>query len=135
MPANASMSTKLVLDTSAVLAFFQGSEPAKDAMNRAEVVYLPSISAGELYFGARRCSRPAQEEAKIEALVNQTQALHIDHGTARIYAAVIHQLESQGKRIPLNDIWIAALTMQHGCSLLARDAHFARIEGLNIIAL
>ena len=83
-------------------------------MNRAEVVHLPSVSVGELYFGARRCSRPAQEEVKIEAIIDRTEPLNVDYATARVYGAVIHQLESEGKHIPLNGIWIAAITMQHG---------------------
>lgn len=90
---------------------------------------------GELYFGILKCTRPAQEEAKIDALIERTEALNVDYSTARVYGAVIHQLESEGKRIPLNDIWIAALTMQHGGTLLAMDAHFTRIEGLQLLAL
>ena len=133
-PSNALMNTRLVLDTSAVLAYFNGNKAATEAMNCAEVVYLPSVSIGELYFGARKCSRPAQEEVKIEAIIDRTESLDVDYATARVYSAVIHQLESDGKRIPLNDIWIAAMAMQHGCTLLARDTHFARIEGLNLIA-
>jgi predicted nucleic acid-binding protein len=54
MPSNAFMNTRLVLDTSAVLAYFNGSTVATEAMNCAEVVYLPSVSVGELYFGARK---------------------------------------------------------------------------------
>ena len=135
MPSNALMNTRLVLDTSAVLVYFHGSRAATEAMNRAEVVYLPSVSVGELYFGARKCSRPAQEEAKIEAIIDRTEPLNVDYSTARVYGSIIHQLESEGKRIPLNDIWIAAMAMQHGCTLLAKDAHFIRIEGLNLIAL
>ena len=69
------MNTKLVLDTSAVLAYFQGCTSATDAMNRAEVVYLPSVSVGELYFGVRKCSRSAQEEVKIEAIIDRTDPL------------------------------------------------------------
>ena len=42
------MNTRIVLDTSAVLAYFQGSDVAREAMNQAEVVYLPSVSVGEL---------------------------------------------------------------------------------------
>ncbi|NRA28582.1 MAG: PIN domain-containing protein [Opitutales bacterium] len=71
----------------------------------------------------------------MEAIIDRTQAIDVNFATARVYAAVIHQLEAEGKRIPLNDIWIAAMAMQHGCTLLARDAHFTRIEGLKLIAL
>ena len=48
------MNTRLVLDTSAVLAYFNGNKAATEAKNCAEVVYLPSVSIGELYFGARK---------------------------------------------------------------------------------
>ena len=43
MSSNVSMNTRLVLDTSAVLAYFHGSKAATEVMNRAEVVYLPSV--------------------------------------------------------------------------------------------
>ncbi len=133
--SNVSMNTRLLLDTSAVLAYFHGSKAATEVMNRAEVVYLPSVSVGELYFGARKCSRPSQEEVKIEVIIDRTEPLCIDYATARVYGSVIHQLESEGKRIPLNDIWIAAVVMQHGCTLLAKDKHFSRISGLNLLNL
>ncbi len=37
--------------------------------------------------------------------------------------------------ISLNDIWIAAFAVRDEISLLARDGHFERIDGLNLIAL
>jgi hypothetical protein len=33
----------------------------------------------------------------------------------------------QGTPIPTNDLWIAALVVQHGLHLFARDAHFDRL--------
>jgi len=42
------------------------------------------------------------------------------------------QLRKIGKPIPENDIWIAALTLQHNLSLATRDKHFENIEGLVI---
>ncbi len=127
------MTTRIVLDTSAVLAFFNGSESIKNTLNNAETVYLPSISVGELYFGACKCSRPAQERKKIDAIIAQTEKLSVDYATAEVYASIIYDLELAGNRIPLNDVWIAALAIQHDCTLLAKDAHFYRIEGLSIL--
>jgi predicted nucleic acid-binding protein len=37
---------------------------------------------------------------------------------------------AQGRPIPDNDIWIAAIARQHSLSLITRDAHFREIEGL-----
>jgi predicted nucleic acid-binding protein len=36
----------------------------------------------------------------------------------------------RGTPIPTNDIWIAALAMQHGLPLYTRDAHFSSVAGL-----
>jgi predicted nucleic acid-binding protein len=44
-------------------------------------------------------------------------------------------LEENGVMIPINDIWIAAFAIRHKLPLLAKDAHFSRISGLNLISL
>ena len=47
-----------------------------------------------------------------------------DEQTTHHYAAVYRQLRQQGSPIPTNDMWIAALVLQHGLVLYARDDHF-----------
>jgi predicted nucleic acid-binding protein len=37
------------------------------------------------------------------------------------------QLRRQGTPIPTNDVWIAALVLQHDLVLFTQDAHFARL--------
>jgi tRNA(fMet)-specific endonuclease VapC len=34
--------------------------------------------------------------------------------------------------VPENDIWIAALALQHDLTLATRDIHFEAVEGLKI---
>ena len=47
-----------------------------------------------------------------------------DEQTTHHYAAVYRQLRKQGSPIPTNDMWIAALVLQHSLVLFARDTHF-----------
>ena len=35
-----------------------------------------------------------------------------------------------GTPIPTNDLWIAAIAIEHGLSLYTRDAHFRHVPGL-----
>ena len=42
-------------------------------------------------------------------------------------------LAKAGTPIPDNDIWIAALAFEHHLPLAARDAHFDRISGLQVL--
>ena len=48
----------------------------------------------------------------------------------QIYAGLFAQLRRQGTPIPTNDIWIAALALQHNLALLSRDAHFDNLPQL-----
>ena len=50
--------------------------------------------------------------------------------TAEFYSLIINQLRQKGTPIPTNDIWIAAITMEHGATLATDDSHFSRIEGI-----
>ncbi len=59
--------------------------------------------------------------------------LNPDILTARAYAQIASDLEKKGLRIPENDMWIAAIALECDLPLAARDAHFGRIEGLQIL--
>jgi len=47
------------------------------------------------------------------------------------YASLYRQLRRQGTPIPTNDLWIAALVVQHGLALYARDRHFDELPQLD----
>ena len=54
----------------------------------------------------------------------RVDVLHPDEQTTHHYGAVYRQLRKQGTPIPTNDMWIAALVLQHSLVLCARDLHF-----------
>lgn len=87
---------------------------------------------GELYFGALRSHNPPTQMQEIARLSTKYTVLPCNELTARHYADIRHALEAAGGRIPENDMWIAALAIQHQLTLVTRDTHFARISGLTI---
>lgn len=56
--------------------------------------------------------------------------LYPDDGTSHHFARVYAQLKAQGTPIPVHDIWIAALALQHDLLLASRDRHFDRLPQL-----
>jgi len=50
--------------------------------------------------------------------------LFADDQTTYHYAAVFRQLRKQGTPMPTNDIWLAALVLQHSLVLHARNRYF-----------
>lgn len=57
----------------------------------------------------------------------RVSAVPIDEDTAERYAVILNTLWNAGKRIPTNDIWIAASAMQYGLAVVTRDAHFLKL--------
>jgi len=124
------MTNSCLADTSAVLAYLEGNLRVLAIFNQSDKVYVPAIVAGELYVGVEKCRNPIKDEMKVSEFLSMTQLLHVDHGTALIYAKIVHQLDSDGMRIPSNDCWIAALGMQYDTPVISLDQHFQRIQSL-----
>jgi tRNA(fMet)-specific endonuclease VapC len=73
---------------------------------------------------------PQRKLAEIDEMVRRSTTLAGDGETARVYANVRQRLKAAGTPLPENDIWIAAICLQHGLTLLTLDRHFDRINGL-----
>jgi hypothetical protein len=63
-----------------------------------------------------------------DAIARYNVILACDAATPPIYGDTENALRMTGRPIPEYDVWIAALALQHGLTLLTRDAHVNRIE-------
>jgi tRNA(fMet)-specific endonuclease VapC len=125
-----SESIKFAIDTNIVSAFFKGSDIGA-RVREAQQVYLPIIVLAELYFGAEKSPDPERKRQQIDRFLPLVEVLQTTAQTARKYGVIKAELEARGERIPDNDIWIAALAMEHQIPLASRDQHFERISGLS----
>lgn len=67
---------------------------------------------------------------RIEAFSESNTVLYCDGSTAKHYGHIKRQLKLGGTPVPENDIWISAVAVQFGLSLISRDRHFGVVEGL-----
>ena len=118
-----------LLDTNMISAVLK-AEATVVARSRQHRILVPSIVWGELFYGAYNSGRVAQNLADIEELALSVKTLDCTMDTSRVYGQVKAVLRAKGKPIPENDIWIAALALQHGLTLISRDKHFQHIDGL-----
>lgn len=126
------MSGRYLLDTNIVIALFAGETAIAKRLRDADEVFVPSIALGEMYYGALKSTRSAENLARIEELVSDVAVLICDRETAKSYGQVKDGLRQKGKPIPENDIWIAAIAFQHDLTLVTRDNHFGEIEHLRV---
>lgn len=122
----------VALDTNAYTDLLSGRLEVVNVVAAASHVYLPVIVLGELKAGFA-CGR--REKENLRSLVRflsspKVDLLGVDSATAEHYAQLFFKLRQQGTPIPTNDLWIAALSIQHQLHLCTRDQHFDAIPQL-----
>ncbi len=128
------MSGRYLLDTNIIIALFASEASIINNLAQADEVFIPSIALGELHYGARKSGRSQENLQRIEELVANSTVIECDADTARQYGEVKNKLRIKGRPLPENDIWIAALALQYGLTLVTRDAHFHEVENLQTVS-
>jgi tRNA(fMet)-specific endonuclease VapC len=123
----------VALDTNQAIAVLNDTDDAGEWVGGYDAVILPVPVIGELRFGALNSTKVSQNLERIEGFVQQCNVLPADPISAIRYAEIRHKLKRAGTPIPENDIWIAAICVQHDLPLATSDDHFRAIEGLRII--
>jgi tRNA(fMet)-specific endonuclease VapC len=120
---------KLALDTNAYSAAARGEPRSVALVQAAERVYLPFVVLAELRAGFAAGTQGRRNEALLARFLGSPRVgvVYADEQTTHHYANVFAQLRRQGTPIPTNDIWIAAVVLQHDLALLTSDAHFSSL--------
>ena len=123
---------RVALDTNRYVDLCRGVGDTQAVLEQAEAVWLPFVVLGELRAGFAYGRRQAENERVLRQflLKGGVDVLFADDQTTHHYAAVFRQLRKQGTPIPTNDMWLAALVLQHNLALHARDEHFDRLPQL-----
>ncbi|MBA3397730.1 MAG: type II toxin-antitoxin system VapC family toxin [Deltaproteobacteria bacterium] len=123
---------KLALDTNAYRLVMEGNDDAVNLVRAAEIVLMPVPVIAELRYGFLRGTKGRRNEAFLVRFLDQprVEVLLCDEVTTHHYALLKDQLKRQGTPIPINDVWIAALVVQHAAVLLTRDCDFDHLPQL-----
>ncbi len=120
---------RVLLDTNRYQDFCQGVPEVVAMFRRAVEIHIPFVVVGELRAGFACGRKSLENECTLTRFLQRTRVnlLLASEDTTRHYANLFRQLRAQGTPIPTNDLWIAALAVEHGLILLSRDAHFQHL--------
>jgi len=120
---------KLLIDTNCYSDFVRGDKSVTECLVEADRIYVPFVVLAELRAGFRCGKFSEKNEAVLSKFLSnpRVEVLYADSQTPFAYAEIFAQLRMKGTPIPTNDIWIAALAVQHSLPLCSRDAHFANL--------
>ena len=120
----------MILDTNALSAMADGDPTLELVLRQAADIVVPVIVLGEYRYGIRQSRNRKLYERWLVEVISNCRVLAVDENTAVQYAEVRDGWKRSGRPIPGNDLWIAALVLQHGLPLLSRDRHFDSVAGL-----
>ncbi len=123
---------RLALDTNRYVDLCKGKQETVDLLTVADAVFMPFVVVAELRAGLALGRRSGENERVLQRflLKDGVGVLYADDQTTHHYARVFRQLRTQGTPIPTNDLWIAALVLQHDLALHDRDRHFDHLAQL-----
>ena len=122
-----------VVDTNALIEHLTGDDDVDRLLSTFTQLHVPIIVLGELYHGVFASNRPEEKLDQIDEVRALAKPLSCDPATAEMYGRLKVRIRRKGRPIPDNDLWIAALAVRHGLTLVTRDAHFDAVEGLATI--
>jgi tRNA(fMet)-specific endonuclease VapC len=125
---------KLLIDTSAYSAFNRGDGRLREYFRPDLQLLVPLIVIGELRAGLALGNRPKENEALLQKFLDMpnVNTITISDKTTKLFAAIFKKLKQQGTPINTNDMWIAALTLEHDCLLVSLDSDFDRVPELAV---
>jgi tRNA(fMet)-specific endonuclease VapC len=128
---------RLVLDASAYSYLRSGHPRVHEYVASAAVVLLPVVVVGELEAAFESGSRTRLNRDALAEFMAEPFVVTVDVTTsiARRYGEVFAMLRRAGTPLPVNDIWIAAATLDSAGHLLTFDQDFRRVPSLRATIL
>ena len=126
------MEVRVALDTNRLTDLFQGDSELADRLGECDEVWLPLMVLAEIKAGFYGGSQQHRNELLLQSfLAKPTVGIMLPaRETAEHYARLFVQLKRAGTPIPDNDLWIAALALEHDLQLITRDEHFDQVPQL-----
>jgi predicted nucleic acid-binding protein len=119
-----------LLDTSVFIATETGRELDEGRIPdevAASVVTLAELQAGVL--AAKDSDTRAVRLATLDTLAD-IEVLPVDEDAARMWARLRIHLAETGRRVRVNDLWIASIAAARGLPVVTQDDDFDPIDGV-----
>lgn len=85
---------------------------------------VPFATIAELLTGVERNADRVRERARVQSAIGACPVIYPTARTLASYGRINAQLQRSGRPIPVDDVWNAALALEHDLPLLADDTHF-----------
>jgi predicted nucleic acid-binding protein len=90
------------------------------------------VTLAELRAGVLAAPDPTTRARRLRTLegIADLVVLPIDEAVAQVWADMRAHLATTGRRVNVNDVWIAATAAAHGLPVVTQDSDFDAVEGV-----
>lgn len=122
---------RVAVDTNRLTDLLRGDARLAERLGACDEVWVPLMVLGEIKAGFLGGAQRHNEALLQRFLAKATVSVLLPgRETAEHYGRIFVQLKRAGTPVPDNDLWIAALALEHDLTLITRDRHFERIGQL-----
>jgi len=124
----------VILDTNSVIAYINGDTEVARRIELIPELLLPAIVIGEMVYGAMESAHCEDNLKSLKEFASVCGIIRCGESAAYEYGRIKSKLKHKGRKIPENDMWIAACAKDFNLPLLSRDAHFDYVDDLQRVA-
>jgi predicted nucleic acid-binding protein len=119
-------------DTSVFIAREQGRSLAAPP---PDDIAVSVVTVGELHLGVLMAADVDHRALRLATLrlAEQLEPVPVDESVARAWATLIARLRSSGRRMPINDSWIAATALARGMPVVTQDSDYDDVPDLRVV--
>lgn len=119
-----------LLDTSVLIAIESGRPLHTEAM--PETTAISVVTKAELRVGIFVAEDVETRDRRLATfeLANRIVALPVDEAVSRAWAQMHAYVRASGRKVRINDMWIAATAAAHEIPVLTQDADFDALNGV-----
>ena len=124
----------VLLDTDVAIELLRRNPRCLARLSQTEGrIFLSSVTAAELYFGAFNSAHPSENANKVEVFLADFQCLQPTNGVAKTFGSIKAELRRKSIQVGPFDLLIASIALENECSLATGNAkHFRHIPGLQL---
>jgi predicted nucleic acid-binding protein len=124
--------SRAVADTSVFVAM----ETGRELGDLPEEIAVSVVTAAELELGVLRATDPTSRALRL-ATLSRVQStywlLPVDAEVGSCFARIAAAERARGRRVRVQDTWIAATALRHGVAVVTQDAGFSSFAEVEVI--
>ena len=123
------------LDSNILIYFFRGTGHVADHLRRhaASIIRIPTPALFELAYATAKSSRPMQQRAGIDAVMQRFESVPLNYASARQAGVLRQSLKKGGVLIGPYNLLITSIALANNLTVITRNTReFERVPGVKL---